>query len=265
MSADGKITGLDAAKTYQYKLKDASAWTNLTAGATEITSLAAGDYLIRYAGVNRTRTFPSVAATATVGYTAEPRSQLKVNSIDMGTVTIGNSDLEYFSILDDGCEKAATISKVELTGNDKGYFSLAAPETPVYEVPLGGSSDNWRLTLSANAPAGSHGCTVVVTYNNGKTATAAVTAKVEKKTVDIYATPPLSADYEKELVYNNSGQIEPVYAIQSEDPANAALNGKAVTAEGIDVTPYYGKELWCCFAAWAACGCLPGRRTPRDN
>ena len=62
----GKITGLDAAKTYEYRASGEETYTALAAGTTEITGLALGEYLVRYApdadGI------PSTDAEVTVGY-----------------------------------------------------------------------------------------------------------------------------------------------------------------------------------------------------
>ena len=48
---DGKITGLDSTKAYEYSA-DGTAWTSVAAGATEITGLAAGTYQVRFAATD---------------------------------------------------------------------------------------------------------------------------------------------------------------------------------------------------------------------
>ena len=46
-AADGKITGLDAEDTYEYRRKGSTDWTTVS-GTSEITGLAAGTYEIKY-------------------------------------------------------------------------------------------------------------------------------------------------------------------------------------------------------------------------
>ncbi|QHW29501.1 S-layer homology domain-containing protein [Paenibacillus rhizovicinus] len=60
-TADGQITGLDAAKVYQYKLATAATWTDVPAESTAITSLTPGSYEVRIAPKGNR---PASAATA---------------------------------------------------------------------------------------------------------------------------------------------------------------------------------------------------------
>ncbi|CAI6061867.1 S-layer homology domain-containing protein [Cohnella sp. JJ-181] len=48
-AADGKITGLDSAKVYQYKLAAEANWINVPAASTSITGLTPGSYEVRIA------------------------------------------------------------------------------------------------------------------------------------------------------------------------------------------------------------------------
>jgi hypothetical protein len=63
LANDGKIAGLDATKTYQYKLATAETWTNVPAASTEITGLAPGDYEVRIAANGNVPASPAAAAT----------------------------------------------------------------------------------------------------------------------------------------------------------------------------------------------------------
>ncbi|MFD2444569.1 S-layer homology domain-containing protein [Bacillus sp. CGMCC 1.16607] len=60
---NGKITGLDSTKTYQYKLVTATTWINVPASSTEITSLVAGVYEVRIAANGSTPASPSTLVT----------------------------------------------------------------------------------------------------------------------------------------------------------------------------------------------------------
>lgn len=62
----GKITGLDATKSYEYRAADAEKYTAVAAGATEIADLSVGNYMVRYAAVGTD--LPSADAKITVGY-----------------------------------------------------------------------------------------------------------------------------------------------------------------------------------------------------
>lgn len=62
----GKITGLNATKSYEYRAAGEAKYTAVTAGATEITDLPLGNYLVRYASAQGG--LPSADAAITVGY-----------------------------------------------------------------------------------------------------------------------------------------------------------------------------------------------------
>lgn len=62
----GKITGLDASKTYEYRVADAQEYTAVAPGSTEIADLPLGKYVVRYMAVGTA--LPSADAEVTVGY-----------------------------------------------------------------------------------------------------------------------------------------------------------------------------------------------------
>ncbi len=70
--SNGKITGLNASKSYEYKLTSASDYTIVSASATEIIGLAAGNYHVRIAGDDNHN--PGANANITVGENAAPQS-----------------------------------------------------------------------------------------------------------------------------------------------------------------------------------------------
>ena len=67
---DGKITGLDSAKIYQYST-DGTNWTDVPTGSTEIVDLSAGTYQVRFAAVENT-SFASAAAIVIVEKSTTP-------------------------------------------------------------------------------------------------------------------------------------------------------------------------------------------------
>lgn len=60
---DGKITGLNADRYYEYSNDGGTAWIAVDAGATEITGLAAGDYQVRYAATDTQEAGAAVTKT----------------------------------------------------------------------------------------------------------------------------------------------------------------------------------------------------------
>lgn len=62
----GKITGLDANKTYEYRAADAEEYTPVAAGSTEIADLPLGEYLVRFAATQEE--MPSTDAEINLGY-----------------------------------------------------------------------------------------------------------------------------------------------------------------------------------------------------
>lgn len=62
----GKITGLDATKSYEYRPETAEEYTPVAAGATEIADLPLGNYLVRYCGTQND--YPSADAKIAVNY-----------------------------------------------------------------------------------------------------------------------------------------------------------------------------------------------------
>lgn len=67
---DGRITGLDRAKAYQYSL-DGTDWTGVPAGSAEIAGLAADTYQVRLAAVENS-SFASAPVTLTVQKPSTP-------------------------------------------------------------------------------------------------------------------------------------------------------------------------------------------------
>lgn len=70
---DGKITGLDASKAYQYKLITDTNWTNAPLLTTEITGLGAGNYEVRFAAIgNLPASLPSTVSVPNLTQSQAP-------------------------------------------------------------------------------------------------------------------------------------------------------------------------------------------------
>ena len=82
---DGKITGLDANKSYEYRpVADPEvAWEPVTSGATEISGLAAGTYEVRYAETDTHTAGPIKEVTV-------PEGEATVTIVDGGTGATGS-------------------------------------------------------------------------------------------------------------------------------------------------------------------------------
>ncbi|MDO4909214.1 MAG: hypothetical protein Q3962_05100, partial [Corynebacterium sp.] len=63
---DGKITGLDASRTYEYRKQGSTEWISVPAGSTSINDLLPGTYEVRFAASEGTPA--SAAVTVEVGY-----------------------------------------------------------------------------------------------------------------------------------------------------------------------------------------------------
>ena len=123
---NGKITGLDASKLYEYKLEGAAEYIPVAAGETEITGLAEGNYLVR---------FQATAAQ-------EASADVKVSVMD-STVTV-YLDSANGSDNNDGYTESAPVKTIS-----KAYSQMAAK---VAEMPKGATGTVVLLsnyTLSA--------------------------------------------------------------------------------------------------------------------
>ncbi len=136
---DGKISGLDASKLYEYKGSEASDYTAVAANATEITGLAADTYSVRYklttaeANNYTVGDAKSVAVTAgvttisTVGVTVTAPTSLQTPS-DSAAVTAGDEakyetstvtwvpNLAAGATFDGATEYTATVTLTAKTG-----------------------------------------------------------------------------------------------------------------------------------------------------
>lgn len=82
-SNDGMITGLVSAQNYQYKLYNASTWTDAGSGATELLGLSAGTYYVRLKATSDS--FSSKSITVSVLDASTPPPEAPV--LESATVT----------------------------------------------------------------------------------------------------------------------------------------------------------------------------------
>ncbi|MEG2421344.1 MAG: S-layer homology domain-containing protein, partial [Oscillospiraceae bacterium] len=188
--ADGKITGLDSSKSYEYKLSGGADYAPVDASSTEITGLAPGTYLVRVAGDGNhtpsgdtavtvkayvpTVTFDSVtangasAATTTTqltitlgGDTVLTADNITLTGAVKGVLT-GSGSI-YTLAISGSFANGATVT-VTLDG-DTAVFAPASHDVTVYQyVPSGGSG--------SGSGGGAVNSKPTVSFNQGGTATA---------------------------------------------------------------------------------------------
>ena len=97
-TADGKISGFDKTKTYQYSADDGKTWTDVKTGSTEI-AVKSGTYQIRYAEDKNHEA--GKAASVTVTAKAAPSPEPKItysNTAGAGSVwTLGSTGTLSFT------------------------------------------------------------------------------------------------------------------------------------------------------------------------
>jgi len=137
---NGKITGLDADKTYEYRTESAAEYTAVASGATEI-ELAPGKYVVRFAADADTAASAEVAYT--VGYETLQECVVYLSGTNGNNANSGLSDTapvknvaNAFAILDFLMEYAddGVSGKIVLTGNVS--FVGTAYTFPAHDYPL---------------------------------------------------------------------------------------------------------------------------------
>ena len=122
----GKITGLDAAKLYEYRSESQGSYTAVAAGAAEIADLPVGKYYVRF------------AATATTEASADALVEVIYGVLEEYVVYLDSTN---GTSTNDGYTEATPVNTI-----DRAYSQLTA--------------------LMASAPAGTTGKVVIVgTYN----------------------------------------------------------------------------------------------------
>ncbi|MCT6924896.1 S-layer homology domain-containing protein [Metasolibacillus sp.] len=97
---DGKITGLDITKVYQYKLSTNINWTDVPLLATEITGLSAGIYEVRFAANGSTpASLSTPVSVPSTGQSQAPSSIQLINYETPGNDVVAVSTLPIGSII----------------------------------------------------------------------------------------------------------------------------------------------------------------------
>ena len=92
-TADGKISGLDKAKTYQYSADDGKTWTDVKAGSTEIV-VKSGTYQIRYAEDKNREAGKAASVTVTAKAAPSPEPAKTNATINLKSVTQKNNKVQ---------------------------------------------------------------------------------------------------------------------------------------------------------------------------
>ncbi|SDL62046.1 hypothetical protein SAMN05216520_10933, partial [Kandleria vitulina] len=92
-TADGKISGLDKAKTYQYSADDGKTWTDVKAGSTEIV-VKSGTYQIRYAEDKNHEAGKAASVTVTAKVAPSPEPAKTNATINLKSVTQKNNKVQ---------------------------------------------------------------------------------------------------------------------------------------------------------------------------
>ena len=92
-TADGKISGLDKAKTYQYSADDGKTWTDVKAGSTEIV-VKSGTYQIRYAEDKNHEAGKAASVTVTAKVAPSPEPAKTNATINFKSVTQKNNKVQ---------------------------------------------------------------------------------------------------------------------------------------------------------------------------
>ena len=122
---DGKITGLDADKAYEYSADNGATWTKVT-GVTEITGCPAGTYLVRFAATDTQEAGAAVTKTIlpanetghTISFNADPAEggSIDVNknpAVARDTVTITVTPKTGYRLVDGSLTVAHTADATQ--------------------------------------------------------------------------------------------------------------------------------------------------------
>ncbi len=143
---DGKITGLQASMSYQYKLATDSNWTNVPLLATEITGLSAGNYEVRFAANgNLPASLSATVPVPSAGQSQAPSTIRVINFATLGNDVVAVPTLPVGSIIN--------VYDASTNGNVIGSLTVANL-TPFNMVDiLGGFSqglDKVYVTITEN-------------------------------------------------------------------------------------------------------------------
>lgn len=167
---DGKITGLNASKKYQYKLVTDTSWTNVPLLATEIIGLGAGNYEVRYAASGN---IP--ASLSTTVYVQSSNQSQAPSHIQLVNYATAGKDMIALPSLPVG--SLIKVYDASTNGNILGSFSVTTSTALSIVEILGGF------------PLGLNKVYVTVT-ENGKTES----TRVEKGVPTTFPNAPAVSD-----------------------------------------------------------------------
>ncbi|MDO4911828.1 MAG: hypothetical protein Q3972_08830, partial [Corynebacterium sp.] len=126
--SNGKITGLDSDKSYQYSTDGGVNWINVPAGSPEVTGLPTGEYQVRIVDASGNAT--SLVAKVTVGVVNKPaapslQSTPSGSNNNEGTITGLDPNVEY---------EYRKVGESEFTDVPAGSSSITGLTAGSYEV-----------------------------------------------------------------------------------------------------------------------------------
>lgn len=129
---DGKITGLDETKQYEYKLGTQANYTSVPADSTEITGLAPGAYDVRMKAT--TGDFAGVAQGIVIGAFTPPAPTVKSVTISPRAASVPKGATQQFSVAVDAQGGASTdvtwsVNSTLSTIDQNGLLSVGQYET----------------------------------------------------------------------------------------------------------------------------------------
>lgn len=190
---DGKITGLDVTKTYQYKLSTHTSWTNVPLLATEITDLSAGNYEVRFA----TNENLPASLSAIVTVPSLNQSQVHSNIQVMNYARSGEDLIAIFKV-----PVASTIKVYDASTNGKiiGSFSVNADNDDI--------ESNAIISISEGFAPGLDKVYVTIT-ESGKTES----ERVEKEVPITFPDAPALSDIT--VTHNPNGDVRVTVKVPS--------------------------------------------------
>ncbi|WP_102273416.1 S-layer homology domain-containing protein [Cytobacillus massiliigabonensis] len=146
---DGKITGLDRNKSYQYKLAAATTWNNVPASSNEITGLAAGSYEVRIAAAG---SVPASQATAVSVSAYQAQTEAPTQIAVINYYTAGHDE-----VLVNNVPAGVTVKVYDASSNGNLIGSFTATNTGIATVQItngfNGNLNKVYVTLTESGKA----------------------------------------------------------------------------------------------------------------
>ncbi|GHV16582.1 hypothetical protein FACS189425_01150 [Clostridia bacterium] len=168
---DGKITGLDTTKRYEYCLDGADSYITVTAGATQITGLTAGTYFVIFA--ENDLYFAGADSAAVVisnpTDTTPPTGTITIKSNGfvsfLNTITFGLFFKNSVSVTITGADADSGVKTVEYLQSTTNYDSAAAMSGLTWTTATNGETFNiatkWKGYIYARITDNADNVTVI--------------------------------------------------------------------------------------------------------